>query len=34
VTYWEWIKLIATAVLISCAMTGAAFALWWVVEVK
>jgi hypothetical protein len=31
VSYWEWAKLIATAFLISCAMTTAAFALWWVV---
>ena len=28
-SYWEWFKLIATSVLISCALTAACFALVW-----
>ena len=28
VSYWEWVKLIGTAFLISCSTTAAAFALW------
>jgi hypothetical protein len=28
VSYWEWLKLIATAVLISCGTTAAVFAIW------
>jgi hypothetical protein len=32
VTYWEWIKLIVTAFLISCALTASTFALWYAVK--
>jgi len=32
VTYWEWIKLIVTAFLISCAMTAATFAFWYAIK--
>jgi len=31
VSYWEWSKLIALAFLISCALTAAYIALWWLV---
>jgi hypothetical protein len=30
--YWEWFKLIATAILISCAMTAVSFALWFAIK--
>jgi hypothetical protein len=30
-SYWEWCKLIAAAFLISCGMTGAPAAIWWLV---
>ena len=29
VSYWEWVKLIGTAVLVSCGMTAVTFALGW-----
>ena len=29
VSYWEWLKLIVTAILISCALTTVALAPWW-----
>jgi hypothetical protein len=30
-SYWEWFKLIGTAVLISCCMTAATLAVGWLV---
>jgi hypothetical protein len=32
VTYWEWIKLIVTAFLISCATTATTFAFWYAIK--
>jgi hypothetical protein len=32
VSYWEWMKLMGTAFLISCAMTAAAFAPVWIMK--
>jgi hypothetical protein len=32
VSYWEWAKLIATAILMALAIDGLGLAVWWLIK--